>query len=168
MKKRLLATFMAASMLPGTLAGAAEVKEPQWLLESVGKWATPVNEGVNNPTGWDIDRRGGQVTENNTASINVLDTSEDYPIVMSHAVEPRTSGKITYEASLKFMDIYPGFYLNLMNEDGEKAVSFGIDNGWLVYKDGKKGNIKMQRIEENQWIRQKLIWYALKLLQKRK
>ncbi|MBO5060731.1 MAG: glycoside hydrolase family 99-like domain-containing protein [Clostridia bacterium] len=152
-----LSTLLACSIFTGVAVGAESAKEPQWLLESGGKWAAPIYESTNNPTGWNIDRRGGEVTETNNSSINILDSSDEYPIIMTHAVENRSSGELTYECKLKFMDIYKGFSLDLMNEKGERAVSFGIDNGWLVYEDGKKGNVRVVNIDENVWYRVKAI-----------
>ncbi len=128
------------------------------ILESNGKYATVGEEGVSYPTGWDVDRRGGDVTQQNMGYVSILDTSEEYPVIMYHDIKDRSTGKLVFESSFLFIDAYKGFSIDLMNQqDGTRAVSFGIDNGWFAYDEGKKGVKRLHKIQDNKQYRYKAI-----------
>lgn len=165
MKKRILAFWVTLLMLLGNVTWAAEIetapnlepaKEPQTLLYSTPGWPTAHYYDVNNPNGWDVDRRGGEITQLHREYISMLDTSEKYAITMSHDIDSRTSGKITLETTFKFLDNVPGFTFCMLGEGGKSAVKLITENGDLKYVQGKK-NIKVADIEEAQWMPIKII-----------
>lgn len=165
MKKRILASLMSLLMVSNTAvlasgeAPANEVdlsKDPQTLLYSTPGWPTAHYYDVNNPNGWDVDRRGGEITQLHREYISMLDTSEEYAITMWHDIESRTSGKITLETTFKFLDNVAGFSFDMLGEDGKSAVKLITENGDLAYVSGKR-NIKVADIEESQWMPIKII-----------
>lgn len=160
-KNKIIASLLALSGLLSVMPCGAyaeeakdenSIKRAQYLVESTGKWATGAMSGKNRPTGWDIDTRGGSVTENNGVRINISDTSDIYPVVMTHSVDKRTKGVITFEAKFIFKDAMDGFSLELNDDTGKNALEFGIENTKLIYKDKKRGKATLGAIEENQFL----------------
>lgn len=168
-KSRVLALTLALSNLLslGTAVKAEETdaatviespKQAQYLLESSGKFPSQTYETRGMPTGWDADFRGGEVTQNNQGYVNILDTSEEYPVIAYHNVEDRSTGKIVFEAGFLFLDVYKGFSIDLMNKNtGKRVASLGIDGGCIAYDEGKKGFKRLVKIEENKQQRYKMI-----------
>ena len=153
---KLFLTLIVLALGVGVSAGADEYRQPQYLMVTNGKYLIGVWEGVHQPSGWDIDRRGGTVSQTNNSCITLNDTSEEYPIIMTHAVGKRTGEQLTYECKLQFADACDGFELYLGSRE-KNAVEFGTENGWLVYRDGQKGSVRILRIDEGSWYRLKAV-----------
>ncbi len=165
MKKKILAFLMALTVVLGNCSMAAEieisqeveeVKEAQTLLMSSPGWPTAHYYDVNNPNGWDVDRRGGDISQLYREYIAMVDTSEEYAVTMSHDIESRTSGKITLETTFKFLDNVPGFSFSILGEGDRNAVKLITENGDLKYVQGKNA-VKVADIEEAEWMPIKII-----------
>ena len=145
--KRILSTILAFAMAGAPIAAFAEEPLPNYvseentnalsdaaLAESV-KYDTSAFDGtpgyilqdtfanvsavdgMGAPSGWDIDKRGGQITGSENYKCQLLDIDENYVVSMSKELMIHKTGKITFEAGFAMENkTESGFYYELTGE----------------------------------------------------
>lgn len=82
-------------------------------------------------SGWDVDRRGGEITSYRLSHYEINDKSTKFPIIMKHKLD--NIANFIYESSFSFSDLTDGFYINFYTSSGEKLISVTADHkGWYA------------------------------------
>jgi len=104
---------------------------------------------------WDIDRRGGTVTNQRQNFVSMLDTSEEHSIIIERDIDKQTSGVVTAETGFNFSDSTDGFSY-LFSGDGKRVIEFVTEKGYLCYTS-ESGNVPFFRIVEEEVMNLKAI-----------
>lgn len=110
---------------------------PGYILQDTFSSITAV-DGLMQPSGWDVDRRGGQFAGAENQRAQMVDTDSENVVSMSKNLMPHKKGKITFEAGFAIeKKTESGFYYELTGEGKTvfKMITEG-DQLMLLQPDG--------------------------------
>ena len=110
---------------------------PGYILQECFSNVSAVDK-LETPSGWDIDKRGGQITGAENQRMQLIDTDSENVVSMSKTLMTHKSGKVTLEAAFAMeKKTESGFYYELTGEDKTvfKMITEG-NNLTLLQPDG--------------------------------
>jgi len=111
-----------------TLDTAVFEGAPDYILKDAFSNVSDV-EKLGLPSGWDVDKRGGQIMGADNSKCQIIDVSTDNLVSMSRNLLPHKSGKITFETA---------FTMEGKAETGYSYTLFGEDK--ILFKVMTEGN----------------------------
>ncbi|MBO5060162.1 MAG: hypothetical protein J6C82_04540 [Clostridia bacterium] len=132
--KKICSAIIAAMLIFQSAAGAY----PANLIDNnVSSIAYERDEWVLGISGWDIDRRGGEVISNRLSHYEIRDTSYEYPVILKRKIDSVSAGDFIYESSFNFIDLTEGFSISFKDAAASDVIVISADrNGW--YANGVK------------------------------
>jgi len=100
-------------------------------------------------SGWDIDKKGGNIVCSYNQWFKVVDTSSTYPVTMTKKIDSSSSGKIVLETRFKPTSSIDGITFSL-NNGATKAVKIATYNGNICYVNSSGLNIVLKSYIANQ------------------
>ncbi len=86
-------------------------------------------------SGWDVDKRGGEVISNRLVNYEIRDTSTRFPIILKHSFDE--CDNFIYESSFNFSDLTEGFYVRFLSGNDLPVIEVSADYmGW--YTSGQR------------------------------
>ena len=128
------------NVFPKNEAEASSAGAAKYLVDEI--WTGAISyDNVLRPSGWDVNRDGGSISNAQNAFVVINDTSESDAVTMEKELSETVSNNLTFETSFKLSSASENFYVNV-GGGAKTALKVVTGNSYVCYENDK-GQLKV-------------------------